>query len=219
MDPQWPDGARPASFRLPSALSDVELLTLILGGARAGRSGRERARRLLDERRLETWAALPPETCLLEVDRTLGSCDVRGVVAGVFELARRALGPSPGIELSRPEDVLPLLAEWRRASQEHFIGFYLNARNQLLARRVISLGSLSASIVHPREVFKPAITHSAAGLIVAHNHPSGDPEPSPEDLAVTRRLAQAGELIGIELLDHVVIAERGFVSLKSRGRV
>jgi DNA repair protein RadC len=153
------------------------------------------------------------------VDRVLGEVDVRGAVAAVFELGRRALGPAPGIELSRPEEVVALLAEWRESQQEHFIGFYLNARNQLLARRVISLGSLSASIVHPREVFKPAIAHSAAGIIVAHNHPSGDPEPSPEDLAVTRRLAQAGDLIGIELLDHLVFAARGFVSLKSRGHL
>jgi len=82
-----------------------------------------------------------------------------------------------------------------------------------------SVGSLSASIVHPREVFGPAVVRRAAGVIVAHNHPSGDPEPSPEDIAVTRRLADAGTLLGIELLDHVVVAERGFVSLKARGHL
>jgi DNA repair protein RadC len=81
----------------------------------------------------------------------------------------------------------------------------------------VSVGSLSASIVHPREVFQPAVAASAAGLIVAHNHPSGDPEPSPEDVAVTRRLREAGELLGIELVDHVVVAGRGYVSLKARG--
>lgn len=209
----------------PHSLPDRELLARVLRGmgrrtrAAPGRAARTAAESLLRERRLEEWAALPAAACARESVRSLPAGDPHGLVPALFELARRALGPAPGLELGRPEDVLPLLAEWRSARREHFVGFYLNARNQLLARRLISLGSLSASIVHPREVFQPAIEHSAAGLIVAHNHPSGDPEPSPEDVSVTRRLAQAGELLGIELLDHVVVADRGWVSLKSRGQV
>jgi DNA repair protein RadC len=88
-----------------------------------------------------------------------------------------------------------------------------------MRRVLVSRGSLNASIVHPREVFRPAIISSAASIVLAHNHPSGDPEPSDEDISITRRLAQVGELLGIPVLDHVVIAKRGFVSLRARGQL
>jgi len=96
------------------------------------------------------------------------------------------------------------------------VGFYLNSRNQVLRREIISIGSLNASIVHPREVFIPALAVSAASLILAHNHPSGDPSPSEEDLAITRRIAESGRLLGIELLDHVVVAREAYTSFKER---
>jgi DNA repair protein RadC len=92
----------------------------------------------------------------------------------------------------------------------------LNARHELEARETVSVGSLNASIVHPREVFLPAILHSAASVVLVHNHPSGDPEPSEEDLQITRRLVQVGDLVGIGVLDHVIVAERGTVSLRGR---
>ena len=92
----------------------------------------------------------------------------------------------------------------------------LNARHEIQCRETVSIGSLNASIVHPREVFLPAILHSAASVVLVHNHPSGDPEPSEEDLSITRRLVQVGELVGIDVLDHVIVAERGVVSLRAR---
>jgi DNA repair protein RadC len=92
----------------------------------------------------------------------------------------------------------------------------LNARHELQCRETVSIGSLNASIVHPREVFLPAILHSAASVVLVHNHPSGDPEPSEEDLSITKRLVQVGDLLGIGVLDHVIVAERGVVSLRSR---
>lgn len=205
---------------LPEArLSDAELLARALDAGRGGARGRRDAARLLDARPLEGWAGLTPEACASEAARLAGGSPAARVVPALFELARRALGPAPGAEMARPEDVVPWLAQWRDARREHFIAFDLNARHQLLVRRLVSVGSLSASIVHPREVFQPAVAGSAAGIIVAHNHPSGDPEPSPEDVAVTRRLRDAGEVLGIELLDHVVVAGRGWVSLKARGCV
>lgn len=211
--------AERVALRGLGALPDDGLLALVLEGGRARPAGRERARCLLAARRLEAWATLAPAACTTAAAEALpGGAEATGrCLAALFELARRALGPPPGVELARPEDVAAHCTSFRSARREHFVGFYLNARNQLLTRALVSVGSLSASIVHPREVFEPAITGGAAGLIVAHNHPSGDPEPSPEDVAVTRRLAQAGELLGIELLDHVVVADRGFVSLKLRG--
>jgi DNA repair protein RadC len=115
-----------------------------------------------------------------------------------------------------PEDVLPLVRKYAKADREHFVVLLLNARHELMSLHVISIGSLNASIVHPREVFKPAIIHSAASLILCHNHPSGDPEPSEEDLSITKRLVEVGELVGIAILDHVILASRGIVSFRSR---
>jgi DNA repair protein RadC len=102
---------------------------------------------------------------------------------------------------------------------EEFHVLLLNARHEVQRRVMVSRGSLNASIVHPREVFRPAILGSAASVILVHNHPSGDPEPSEEDLSITRRLAQVGELLGIPVLDHVVVGKRGFVSLRARGQL
>ena len=96
------------------------------------------------------------------------------------------------------------------------MALYLNARNQLVHKEVISIGTLNANLVHPREAFQPAIEFSASAVIVAHNHPSGDPTPSAEDRVLTVRLDDAGKLLGVELLDHVVIAKNGFKSLKNK---
>ncbi len=101
--------------------------------------------------------------------------------------------------------------------QESFLGLFLNARNVPLGWREISRGSVSASLGHPREVFLPAISLSASGLILAHNHPSGDPSPSTDDMELTKRLRSAGELLGIEVLDHLIITESNFLSFKERG--
>jgi DNA repair protein RadC len=104
---------------------------------------------------------------------------------------------------------------WER--REFFVGLYLSSRNAVLRAEVISLGSLNASIVHPREVFVPAIRESAAAIILLHNHPSGDPTPSEEDLAITRRIVEAGSILGVEVLDHVVVGrDDSFVSMRER---
>ncbi|MEC0493124.1 RadC family protein, partial [Bacillus glycinifermentans] len=99
----------------------------------------------------------------------------------------------------------------------NFTCLYLNSKNQVIHKRTVFIGSLNSSIVHPREVFKEALKRSAASFICVHNHPSGDPAPSSEDIDVTRRLNECGQLIGIELLDHIVIGDQKFVSLKEKG--
>ncbi len=198
--------------RAPDRLDDRALLSSLLSGT----ARRRAAEMLLEARPLEAWARLPVLDCLAEARRA-GPAEQAARLAALCELARRMLGPAPGAELTRPDDVVALLHEWRGATREHFVAFYLNARHQLIARELVSVGSLSASLVHPREVFAPALERRAAAVIVAHNHPSGDPDPSPEDLAITRRLVDAGSLLGIELVDHVVVAAKGFVSLKNRG--
>ena len=107
--------------------------------------------------------------------------------------------------------------EVKAAKKENFLAFYLNSRNQLISSETVSIGTLSASLVHPREVFAPAIEHSSAALIVAHNHPSGDCSPSPEDRATTKRLKESGELLGIPLLDHLIVSPQGFFSFRENG--
>jgi DNA repair protein RadC len=119
--------------------------------------------------------------------------------------------------ISNPADAIPMISEIKDERKEHFICLYLNARNQIIHKETVSIGSLSASIVHPREVFLVAITHSAASIILAHNHPSGDVSPSQDDIDLTHRLVRAGEIMGIEILDHIIVASTDFVSLKSRG--
>ena len=106
-----------------------------------------------------------------------------------------------------------------REQKEHFVALYLNSRNLLIYDETISIGIINANLVHPREVFKPAIQHLATQMIVGHNHPSGDPIASPEDVALTRRLAEAAKIIGIELLDHIVVTRDKFSSLKEQNLI
>ena len=138
-------------------------------------------------------------------------------LTAAFELGRRALAWDGEAKVIRgPEDVQAHVRDLARARREHFVVLLLNARHELQGRETVSIGSLNASIVHPREVFLPAILHSAASVVLVHNHPSGDPEPSEEDLSITRRLVEVGELVGIEVLDHVIIASRGTTSFRNR---
>lgn len=135
----------------------------------------------------------------------------------VCELTKRQYRGKTPREIRGPDDVVAIVGpKLRREQREHFLVLLLNARHEVVARETVSVGSLNASIVHPREVFRPAVVASAAATVLVHNHPSGDPEPSEEDLAITKRLVQAGELIGISVLDHVIVAARGVVSLRAR---
>jgi DNA repair protein RadC len=138
---------------------------------------------------------------------------------------RIALVREPGVKLAErpqlrvPAEAAPLLAQYiGEADREVFAVALLTIRHRVLGLHTVSVGCLTSSLVHPREVFKPAILAGAAALLLAHNHPSGDPEPSAEDIALTRRLVSAGQLLGIEVLDHLILGESGrFVSLRERG--
>jgi len=140
-------------------------------------------------------------------------------IIACFELGRRLLQNKKSVLILSPQDVWDELKDIRDHKKEHFVVFYLDTRNQEIQREIISVGTLNANLVHPREVFEPAIGHHAAQIIVAHNHPSGNTEPSPEDIAVTKRLKQAGELLGVELLDHIIITREKFASLKELGQM
>ncbi len=122
--------------------------------------------------------------------------------------------------LTSPTDVLRLLSpRMEYLDRENFIAVLLNTKNRVISVETVSIGSLNSSIVHPREIFKNAVRLSAASVILAHNHPSGDPTPSREDLEITKRLAEAGKLIGIEVLDHIVIGVNAFTSFKEQGLI
>ena len=138
---------------------------------------------------------------------------------------RIALVREPGVRLAErpqlrvPAEAAPLLAQYiGETDREVFAVALLTIRHRVIGLHTVSVGCLTSSLVHPREVFKPAILAGAAALLLAHNHPSGDPEPSAEDIALTRRLVSAGQLLGIEVLDHLILGESGrFVSLRERG--
>ncbi|HET9940119.1 MAG TPA: DNA repair protein RadC [Candidatus Eisenbacteria bacterium] len=198
----------------PGALSDADLVALVFGSGSGGESVLDvaaRVTRSIHLRRLHQTAVED----LLAV-KGMGPARAAQLLAAA-EIGRRLWPDADPIPLVRgPETIFELTADIRRSNREHFVGFYLNSRNQVLRREIISIGSLNASIVHPREVFIPALAVSAASLILAHNHPSGDPSPSEEDLAITRRIAESGRLLGIELLDHVVVAREAYTSFKER---
>ena len=141
------------------------------------------------------------------------------VLHSALELCKRVLNKGLGIvpAISCPSDALPYVSSLREKDKEHFHCLFLNARNQVIHQETISIGSLSASLVHPRELFHIAIERLCASVILTHNHPSGDPNPSKDDLELTRRLAKAGELLGIDVLDHIIVARDDFISLKEKG--
>ena len=142
-------------------------------------------------------------------------------IKAAFELANRLEGYSEAGDkpvIKTPDDVASLVkGRLKGKKKEHFLALLLDTRNQLIKVAEISVGNLDTSVVHPREVFKEAISASAASVIFVHNHPSGDPEASEDDIKLTKRLAQAGEIMGIDVLDHIIICDKEFLSLKREG--
>jgi DNA repair protein RadC len=202
------------------ACADDELLGLLLDGGRGGASGRARARALLDSAgELTRLGALPPEAFRPAVPR--GAARLAAVVRAALELGRRAaaepLGPGRPVR-----DAADVYAHFRgrlpQLDHEVFYALLLDGRNRVRTEAPISVGTLTAALVHPRDVFGPALRAGAAAVVLVHNHPSGDPTPSGEDLALTERLEHVGELVGIRVLDHVVVAQGGYVSLAERAR-
>lgn len=191
-------------------LSDHELLAVLLGSGIKGLNVLELSKKILVLVRKVGIAKVTLGT-LLEV-KGLGKAKAGQVLAALEFGKRLAEGERP--ELLSPEDVWKLCADIRDSKKEHFVVFYLDTQNRLIERQIISVGTLNASLVHPREVFEPAVSLHAASIIVAHNHPSGSLEPSREDKEVTTRLVGAGKVLGIELLDHVLIGGKRFQGFK-----
>jgi DNA repair protein RadC len=201
------------------SLDDAELLALLLRTGARGRPAEQLARELLGGSGLHGLArAIPAE---LERQPGVGPAKAATLLAAL-ELGRRLAQRRlhTGDAIRGPQDVFRHFhARLRDAPHEQFHLLLLDGRHRLLREVMASRGTLTASLVHPREVFRPALREGAAALVVVHNHPSGDPAPSAEDREVTRRLVQAGALLGVPLLDHVVVAERGWVSLREQGEL
>jgi len=201
------------------ALSAQEILALILGRGIAGESVMVTAQRLLSQFGSIKGMANASVEELSQV-KGIGLAKASQIKAA-FELANRLegyaeLSKRPGVKT--PDEVVSLVrGKLRGKRKEHFLALLLDTRGQLIKISEISIGSLDSSIVHPREVFKEAISASAASVIFVHNHPSGVPEPSEDDIKLTKRLAQTGEVVGVEVLDHIVIGDNNYVSLKREG--
>lgn len=140
-------------------------------------------------------------------------------ILAALELARRYVRreDEARTRIQCPADVVPLVSDLARKNQEHFVCITLNGAHEMIEKRTITVGLLNHSLVHPREVFADAITDRAAAIVCVHNHPSGSLEPSPQDLAITRQLREAGEILGIRLLDHLIVTRSGYTSLRERG--
>ncbi len=193
------------------ALTNTELLAVLLGDLQGAAAGE-----LLRGRGFKGLATVPDEA-ILKV-RRLGPSH-RDRLRAAYELHRRLSGPGTGErqKLMRPADVYGHVAELRHARKEHLLGLYLDAQNGLIHRETLSIGSLNTTRTHPREILYPAIEHLALGFILAHNHPSGCLDPSEEDVEFTRGVKRAGEVMGIELYDHLIVAGDGYTSLRERG--
>lgn len=202
----------------PESLTTPELLAILF---RTGREGRS-AVQVADELFRGLGGLVGVATASLEeLGATPGVGRVKAIeIKAAVELGKRLAATSEESRpvIRSPADVAHLMmAELRYEKREHLVALILDVRNQVRYTRPISTGTLTESLVHPREVYKEAIRHSAAGIILVHNHPSGDPSPSSEDIATTRRLLEAGRIVGIDLLDHVIIGDGRWSSLKQLG--
>ncbi|MFB5678520.1 DNA repair protein RadC [Paenibacillus terreus] len=204
----------------PEAVSNAELLAILLRTGTRSESALHVAHRVL-----QTAGSLRQLVDLSVSEFTqikgIGLAKAIQLKAGM-ELGRRLVlarhMESPVIK--SPRDVSDMLSEQLRYLQkEHFVCLFLNTKNHVIARETLSIGSLNAAVVHPREVFRAAIKCSSASIICAHNHPSGDPTPSTEDIQLTRRLVEAGNIVGIDVLDHIIIGDGKYVSLKEQGLI
>ncbi|MEJ2370713.1 MAG: DNA repair protein RadC [Gemmatimonadales bacterium] len=219
---EWPVDERPRE-RLASLqaadLATRELLAILVGVGSKGRSSIDVAGDLLDVYEGSLRRLARADAAEITAVRGIGEARAARIVAAM-ELGRRLAGERGRAtrRVRGPRDVfLRLGSKLRDSRQEEFWALYLDTQNRIRLERRLTVGLLNSSLVHPREVFAPAITGAAASIIVVHNHPSGDPEPSAEDLAVTAQLMEAGCLLGIPVRDHVILGDSAYVSLAERG--
>lgn len=202
-------------------LSDAELLAVLIRTGTRSESALVLAQRILKGDGGKNGLTYVIDATVEELSKIKGIGTAKAVqIKAAVELGRRISSYSgrQQVTITSPLDVKDLLMEEMRfLEKEHFKAILLNTKNHVISIEDISIGSLNSSIVHPREVFKPAIKRSSASVILVHNHPSGDPTPSREDIEVTSRLVNAGNVLGIAVLDHVIIGNNSILSLKEQG--
>lgn len=196
------------------ALSDLELLAILLGSGIKGHDVMTVAGRILKV--LDANNGKPNLEGLQRIEG-VGLAKATLIVAAL-ELARRRIRPE-GLKITFPTDVLPLISHFADRKQEHFICISVNGASEVITTRVVSVGLVNKTQVHPREVFADPITDRASTIIVAHNHPVGALTPSKEDIETTRRLKAAGETLGIRLLDHIIFNQKGYYSFLEHGEI
>jgi DNA repair protein RadC len=202
--------------RGPDFLENAELLAIVLGTGHKKEGVMELASRIIKEYGSKAIASEK------NVERLMKSLNIPKVkacqIVACFELGRRFFQENTGRlpTLRSPEDVYQYLKDMRNLKKEHFRGLYLNIKNKLIHDEIISIGTLSTNVCHPREIFQPAIEYGAAAIILVHNHPSSDPKPSKDDIRITKEIIEAGKIMGIEILDHIIIGEKGYTSLKAK---
>lgn len=200
------------------ALSAQELLALVIGRGISNKSVITIAQELLT--RFGNIKAIS-EATLEELSQIKGIGFAKAAqIKACFELGKRQeLEPEmKNFDIQNPQDIVKAIqSSIKDKAKEHFKLILLNTRNKIIGISTVSIGTLNSNLVHPREVFKEAISHSAASVVFAHNHPSGDPEPSEDDLTITKRLTEAGKILGIEVMDHIIITKNDFFSFKEKG--
>ena len=197
----------------PEKLSNSELLALLLRSGNKDVNAIELARKILKK----FGAKELPNLNFKDLKKIpgLGPAKACEIIA-CFELGKRLLKDKKAQIFLTPKEIWEELKDLRNHKKEHFVIFYLDSRNQEIKRETISIGSLNANLVHPREVFEPAVRNLTAQIILSHNHPSGDPEPSEDDLEITKRLVESGKILGIEVIDHIIVAKNDFFSFKEK---
>lgn len=195
----------------PEKLSNAELLAILLRTGVKGLNVIELSKKILKEFPKEKIVNITVRD--LKSVFGLGSAKASEIVAFI-ELGKRLLKDKESRLIMSPIDVWENLKDIRDHKKEHFIIFYLNSRNQEIQREIISIGTLNANLIHPREVFEPAVKNLCSHIIIAHNHPSGNSEPSEEDIEITKRLVEAGKILGIEIVDHIVVSKNDYRSIE-----
>jgi DNA repair protein RadC len=198
----------------PEKLSTAELLAILLRTGKKGQHVVDMSKSILRQFKAEGLVTATHNDLL--TFSGLGPAKACELVACI-ELGKRLLKDKQSVLLLTPEAVWQEMKDIRASKKEHAVVFFLNTRKQEIERRIISIGTLNASMLHPRELFEPAIKVHAASIILSHNHPSGDPEPSGDDISITRRIVEAGKILGIELLDHVIVTPKKWVSMRETG--
>ena len=202
----------------PQNLKDEELLAILLRTGREGKNVLEIARQILSKYSKKRLLKLSYED-LVKI-KGIDSGKACTILAAA-ELIKRSLkiNDSSLPTVHSIKDVLLQVSYLREKTREHLMAIYLNARNELLFRKHVFTGTLNASLIHPREIFNEALKQNAASVILAHNHPSGDAEPSQDDLEITKRLIEAGKIMGIDVLDHIIITKNKTFSFKEKGLI